>query len=148
MRFSTMSLDSWREIAPFVDTLCLPIYSLEITKEKLELSRGKMIEFLVDSLEKQLAGRMLLLPSIPFFGDYEGEFTPFLTSILNNWQNSGFQFVVVVMDQDYSFQFPEVEPLQILPYVLKTDDIQDVEQIDEESKELYQEVLQLWLKNA
>lgn len=149
MRFATLQTGDWEKVAPYVDTLCLPVYNLSLTEKKLGLSKGKMIEFLVESLEKKLAGRLLLLPSVSFTGDSGERLQAYLEDVLQGFDSSGFNYVSLVTDQDIRLDMIESQvTFKLHQHILQTEDITDVEAIDREVEEFYQEILDLWVKKA
>lgn len=68
MRLDQINQDGWKEVAAFVDTLCLPVASVRIKEKELDIKNGKMVQYFAEELEKTLTGRLLLLPSVSYTG--------------------------------------------------------------------------------
>lgn len=95
MRLATMDLQDWQEQAPFVDTLCLPIYELQFANKQLDIVRGREIERIASLVEKKLTGRLLLLPAMSYVFD-----KAYLARVIDKLQQSGFNYLLLLTDRD------------------------------------------------
>lgn len=149
MRLLEMNQEEWQKVASYVDTLCLPIYSLSFSDKQWQEREMKMCEYVAHSLEKQLAGRMLLLPAICYTGAELPLFRDYLRNLLQNWQNSGFHYMILIGSQKYLQEDDEKKiPFFLYQATLSRGNEIAVEEFDQATEKLYEEVLQLWVKNA
>lgn len=149
MRLLEMNQEEWQKVASYVDTLCLPIYSLTLTDKQWQDESMKMCQYVAHSLEKQLAGRMLLLPAIAYTGDQLSIFRNYLCSLLQSWQKSGFHYVILIGNQKYLQEEDEKElPFSLYQASLPEGNDVAMEELEQTTEKLYEEVLQLWVKNV
>jgi hypothetical protein len=149
MRLLEMNQEEWQKVASYVDTLCLPIYSLSFTDKQWQDASRKRCEYVARSLEKQLAGRMLLLPAICYTGGELSIFREYLRSLLQSWQQSGFHYVILIGNQKYLQQNDEKEvPFSLHQAILPQENDTAMEELDQATEKLYEEVLQQWVKNT
>lgn len=149
MRLREMNKEEWQKVASYVDTLCLPIYSLSLADKQWQDLSMKKCEYVANSLEKQLTGRVLLLPAICYTGEELSVFRDYLRSLLQSWKNSGFHYVILIGNQKYLLGEDEEEsPFTLYQAVLPEGNDSNVEEFDQAMEKLYEEVLELWVKNA
>ncbi|SEN28408.1 DUF2487 family protein [Lihuaxuella thermophila] len=149
MRLNTMDMDQWSQYAPYVDTLCLPIYPLRIKDKQIEIQRGQVVERVASLVEKQLTGRLLLLPSITYVGQEEAFFA-YVTEIVQDLAGSGFYHLVLVTDGEVHALCEKVRaetsapPMQIISHGVQTATILTDEQIEQEAGIIYQRIIDMW----
>lgn len=149
MRLNTMVADQWKQYAPYVDTLCLPIYSIRIKDKQIEVRHGQVVESVVSLLEKQLTGRLLLLPSITYVGQEEAFFS-YLKEIVKDLSGSGFYHLVLVTGEEAHSLCEKVQAeislptMQIISHAVQTAGMATDEQIEQESGIIYQRIINMW----
>ena len=68
MRLSTMRREEWAKVAPYIDTLCLPVYRIAFSEKQIQLEEKRVVEEVAGRVERALTGRLLLLPAIAHEG--------------------------------------------------------------------------------
>lgn len=150
MRLATMNLNEWQEYAKYVDTLCLPIYSISIQDKQIDMEHGRTLERVVSVLERRLTGRILLLPTISYIGQNQEAFLSYLNEIIKMMNQSGFYHLILVTDQQHTFLCEDVKTqdpnqlLQVFCHVCKFGQDLSDEVIERETDILFQNVLQMW----
>lgn len=148
MRLGKIKLDEWANVATYIDTLVIPVYSVNIVDKEVDIQAARVIEQISGELERRLAGRVLLLPSIPFLGVQQEVLFSYLRDMLRKLGHSGFTYQVIIADQKLP-NSPEDLDQQILRqgvlyYPIETQAKELDETVDQEIERLYQEVLHLW----
>lgn len=147
MRLTQMNPAEWKEVAAFVDTLCLPVTSIRIQEKEIQMENGEMVQYFAEELEKNLTGRLLLLPSISYTGQNPEVFKSYLNEIIKDIRQSGFYYFVFILDgslKDLIQEYSNEDYQNILLYSMDLSKDATQSEIEEESKKLYQKVLELW----
>ena len=147
MRLTQMNPAEWKEVAAFVDTLCLPVASLRIREKEIQMENGEMVQYFAEELEKNLSGRLLLLPSISYTGQNPEIFKSYLNEIIKDIRQSGFYYFVFILDgslKEVVQEYSNEEYQNILLYSMDLSKDATQSEIEEESKKLYRKVLELW----
>lgn len=147
MRLTQMNPAEWKEVATFVDTLCLPVTSIRIQEKEIQMENGEMVQYFAEELEKNLTGRLLLLPSISYTGQNPEVFKSYLNEIIKDIRQSGFYYFVFILDgslKDLIQEYSNEDYQNILLYSMDLSKDATQSEIEEESKKLYQKVLELW----
>ena len=82
MRLTEMRQDEWTKVAPYVDTLCLPVYRTAFSEKRIRLEERRVVEAVADRVERALTGRLLLLPAIAYEGGDREAFRAYLGSLM------------------------------------------------------------------
>lgn len=128
---------NWTSIAPYLDTICLPVYQYQMTHKELQLKEASLIEYITDELEKRLVGRMLLLPACSIIGKGEQLMQNVISSVDKELAHSGFHYrFLVILDETWggNYQNSSFHLLSV-----KKDVDRDVE-----LERLYGEILHIW----
>jgi hypothetical protein len=128
---------NWTSIAPYLDTICLPVYQYQMIHKELQLEEASLIEYITDELEKRLIGRMLLLSPCSLIGKDQQLIQHIISSIDKELAYSGFHYRFLVIlegtwdnnEIDSSFHLLSVQ--------------NDVDK-DTELERLYEEILHTW----
>lgn len=141
----------WGSIAPYVDTLLLPIAPVKLAAKELHLDAGLLIDELASDLETKLTGRLLLLPSIFYIGEDRELFASYLNRIVTEMLDSGFTYLILLADQTLADLLSEVEEvfkeatgLRMLIYTVELSEEEPTTELEPAKEELYQKVLQMW----
>ena len=145
MQLSTLNLEKWNENAPFVDSLCLPIYSISATNQEHSLRKIREIEAIAFQLEKKMMGRLLLLPAVYDSKQESSVFQEYLAQILKSFLQMGFHFAITISDHKVpSIHLEEMEHVRFqIAQELLTE-----EQVEASVDQCYQQILDLWVKNT
>jgi hypothetical protein len=147
MRLDQINQDGWKEVAAFVDTLCLPVASVRIEEKELDIKNGKMVQYFAGELEKTLTGRLLLLPSVSYTGQDPEVFKSYFYEIIKDIRQSGFNYLVIVCDGKLKALVEECfteEDQNLLLYAMELSPEATQSEMEEESRKLYEKVLELW----
>lgn len=147
MRLDQINQDGWKEVAAFVDTLCLPVASVRIEEKELDIKNGKMVQYFAEELEKTLTGRLLLLPSVSYTGQNPEVFKSYFHEIIKDIRQSGFNYLVIVCDGKLKALVEECfaeEDENLLFYAMELSPEITRSEMEEESRKLYEKVLELW----
>lgn len=150
MRLGKIKMDEWASMATYIDTLVIPVYSVNLINKNIEMDSARMIERISGELERRLAGRVLLLPAIPFFGEQKEVLFSFLCDMLRKLGHSGFTYQVVITDQSVTgIETSKGDSLyqeNTLFYTIELPENEfDFDELyDHEMEQLYQEILNLW----
>ena len=85
MRLTEMRQDEWTKVAPYVDTLCLPVYRTAFSEKRIRLEERRVVEAVADRVERALTGRLLLLPAIAYEGGTGKPSAPIWAMSWRNW---------------------------------------------------------------
>jgi hypothetical protein len=127
----------WSTIAPYLDTLLLPVYSYQMKDKLLDLEEVSKIEYITEELEKSLVGRILLLPAYNAIGDNNPHLVNMIADLNKQLVHSGFHYTfLVILEKD---DIPSDLDTSIHVLSVKKD-----ADIDAELERLYEEVLTIW----
>jgi hypothetical protein len=93
-----MKEEEWKAVAPYVDTLCLPIFPASVRNKELTGSAAARAVKVAELVEEELKGRLLLMPPLPFSGEMEA-FLSYLKSVLKDWKESGFHHIFLLQTE-------------------------------------------------
>ncbi|MBH8584879.1 MULTISPECIES: DUF2487 family protein [Thermoactinomyces] len=147
MRLDQINQDGWKEVAAFVDTLCLPVASVRIKEKELDIKNGKMVQYFAEELEKTLTGRLLLLPSVSYTGQNPEVFKSYFHEIIKDIRQSGFNYFVIVYDGRLKALVEESygeNKQNLLFHAMELSPEATQSEMEEETRKLYEKVLELW----
>ncbi|MBA4496060.1 DUF2487 family protein [Paenactinomyces guangxiensis] len=148
MRLSTLEISEWRQNAPYIDTLCLPVYSIHIEEKQILDQQGRSVERVARLLEKKLTGRLLLLPAITYTSKDEKVFLSYLNEVIGQLSRSGFYHLILITDERHASLCGNLEiqtdAVQLLCYSLDFGENSTEEQIEQRAEVLYQKVVNMW----
>ncbi|EGK13950.1 hypothetical protein HMPREF9374_0483 [Desmospora sp. 8437] len=81
MRLSSLDQEDWIRWAPYVDTLLLPLYRVRITGKQPDLEEARRVREVAARVERELTGRLLLLPAIPYAAADPGSLLRYVESV-------------------------------------------------------------------
>lgn len=146
MRLVQLNPEEWKDVASYVDTLCLPVRSIKIRNKEIMLKNSRMIQDFAEDLERKLGGRLLLLPSITYMGGDFEIFNSYLDEIITEMEQSGFYYMVFIIDGALkdNVEMRETDSVKILSYFTELPEDPAQTEIDEARESLYQKVLAIW----
>ncbi|MBA4602564.1 DUF2487 family protein [Thermoactinomyces mirandus] len=147
MQLMQLKPEDWKDVASYVDTLCLPVTSTRIQDKEIILENSKMVQYFAEDLERKLIGRLLLLPPIPYMGGNAELFNLYLNEIIKDMEQSSFYYLVLVIDgtlKNAVREIRETDSIKIMPYFAELSKDPAQEEIDEVRESLYQKVLEIW----
>lgn len=128
---------NWTTIAPYLDTICLPVYQYQMVHKELQLEEASLIEYITDELEKRLIGRMLLLPAYNLIGKDEQLMQNAISGMGKELAHSGFHYrFLVILEGTWGGN-----QLNSSFYLLT---VQKNVDRDAELERLYGEILHIW----
>lgn len=145
LHLATIDLKDWQENASYIDTLCLPVYSLRFSEKQLDLNRGKEIEKIAHWVEEKLTGRMLLLPAISYADESDQVFQQYVQQVVSELKNSGFHYLVILTDQKLKLEDDSTLSILQIPTL---EEPRTSEQLEELAKHFVEQIIDLWLKNT
>lgn len=143
MRLTTLRQEEWEKVAPYIDTLCLPVYRITFSEKQIQLEERRIVEEVAERVEKALAGRLLLLPAITYEGGDDREvFRNYMNSVLSELLRSSFHHLVVVLPEDLAEAAEDRERVMYHPLPVRDDATE--EEIDGWSGALWKRIIGLW----
>lgn len=103
MRLQTVKRQEWQQVAPFVDTLIVPIASFLIEQKQLPFQSFDRMEMVAQRVEQNLQGRVFLLPTIVDYGMAPEMFSSVLRNTIDTFENSGFTHIIVLTDEKHAY---------------------------------------------
>lgn len=147
MRLVQLNPEEWKDVASYVDTLCLPVTSIKIRDKEIMVKNSRRVQDFAEDLERKLGGRLLLLPSITYMGKSVGIFNSYLDEIITEMEQSGFYYMIFIIDgalKDNLREMKETGSVKILSYFTELTEDPAQTELDEARESLYQEVLEMW----
>jgi hypothetical protein len=150
MRLWTMDQREWQTVAPFVDTLVLPVCPVELKEKRLFLDLAKGIERIADGLESRLAGRILLLPPVYYVPQNPDVLKSYFEEIIKDMKETGFDHLVVVgaEEPDRPADGDGQGPVKILWHTTGKEIETGTDAWEEELEKLYNDILNLWQSHS
>jgi|GEM_PF-2002249 hypothetical protein len=142
MRLSTMRREEWAKVAPYIDTLCLPVYRIAFSEKQIQLEEKRVVEEVAGRVERALTGRLLLLPAIAHEGGDREAFRAYVNSVLAELTRSAFHHLVVVLPEDLADAVEERGKVTVHP--LPSREAPAEEAIEEWAESLQARVVGLW----
>lgn len=143
MFLSSIDPKNWQKDAPYVDTVCLPLYTNPFFDEQ-GLERARVIEQIAFQVERKVTGRLLLIPAICYSRDDFSVFQTYLQQVIHSFQQTGFHYVITIADQPIAVRQEKIEHLHF--QVEKKQYSQ--EEIEVSAEECFQQIFDSWLKNT
>ena len=129
----TIDPKKWQKDAPYVDTVCLPLYANPFFDEQLGLECARAIEQIAYQVERKVTGRLLLIPAICYSSEDLSVFQPYLEQVIHSFQQTGFHYAITIADQPIA--------------VVKQEKIEHFH-FQIENKPYTQEEIELWRRNV
>lgn len=96
MKLVDLHPESWYRSAPFVDTLLLPIAPVKVEGKLFVEEEKNQVEEICVSAEKQLMGRVLLLPTIHYLPTTAENTERFFEELITQFAESDFTYLFLV----------------------------------------------------
>lgn len=146
MKLVDLQPESWYRSAPFVDTLLLPISPLRMEGKLFYLEERTRVEEVCELTEKQLMGRVLLLPTLYYLPWSSERVQLYLHEILAQFGKSDFSYLVMVYDPSVvSVPHTDENSIEMLRFAWHSlSTAQEQISIDEEVQQLTTTILNLW----
>ncbi|TCP69089.1 DUF2487 family protein [Baia soyae] len=103
MKLYTVEDQEWQQVAPFVDTLILPVASCFMEHKQLPFQSFHRLERVAERVEQGLQGRVFLLPTIVDYGMAPELFRSVIHNTVQSLQKSGFTHLVVLTDEKHTY---------------------------------------------
>jgi hypothetical protein len=142
MNLTTMRQEEWTKLAPYIDTLCLPVYRLSFLDKQIQLEERQIVEEVVERVERELTGRLLLLPAIAYEGGDREAFRTYMGSVLADLTRSPFHHLVVVVPEDLAEAAEDHGKIVYHPLPIRDGATDD--EIDAWAEALRERVVGLW----
>ncbi|MFO7289709.1 Protein of unknown function [Planifilum fulgidum] len=142
MRLTEMRQDEWTKVAPYVDTLCLPVYRTAFSEKRIRLEERRVVEAVADRVERALTGRLLLLPAIAYEGGDREAFRAYLGNVLAELARSAFHHLVIVVPEDLAEAAEARGKIAVHPLPSRNEATE--EEIEEWAEALRERIVRLW----
>ncbi|PRX40059.1 uncharacterized protein DUF2487 [Planifilum fimeticola] len=142
MQLTTMHQEEWTKVAPYVDTLCLPVYRLFLSEKQIHLEERRIVEAVAERVERALTGRLLLLPAIAYEGGDREAFRAYLSSVLAELVRSAFHHFVVILPEELAEAAEDRGKITVHPLPVREEATE--EEIDEWAEVLQERIVGLW----
>lgn len=139
MIFEDLDVSVWKKAAPYVDTVLVPVLNV-LPDDKLSLvterenSRVAALE-----IERQLKGRILLMPYIAYAGD-EPSFYAYMAGVEENIRGMGFTYVFFAVDENMA-RLPRMRPFHLIAV---PELAEDVKNRNNQIRQLCEQIIQKW----
>ncbi|WP_054949636.1 DUF2487 family protein [Numidum massiliense] len=144
MIWNQLKEDEWRKAAPYVDTALVPVLDIYgLGKEALPVY-GRHVGRATEVLERQLTGRVLCMPPLPFTVD-DTAFSEHVALVRKRFNEAGFRFIFFVMDEATVKATGQVDWGMLLQ-VSETPESQD--EAEEEIRQLCEQIVREWQKDV
>ncbi|MFC4078072.1 DUF2487 family protein [Salinithrix halophila] len=90
MRLTNLDMEEWKQSAPYVDSLLVPVYGIRLPGKQPELFGPRLTERVAKAVEQELTGRLLLMPAIPYQGLDDKVFFSYIDSVVRELAPYGF----------------------------------------------------------
>jgi hypothetical protein len=142
VKWMTLQKREWQEVAPYVDTLILPLYTLRMQAKQFDVERGKQLEQVIDLLEHQCTGRVLWLPAVPVIASPPSvSFSAYMIEWATELVQSGFTYLILLTDGTISIELEEEWKSENRLFFIS---LQQEEEIEQQVENIYQQILHLW----
>ncbi|SMO42902.1 DUF2487 family protein [Melghirimyces algeriensis] len=146
MRLSHLEGTEWSHLAPYVDTLLIPIYQIRIPGKQPDLGEARRVRELADRVERELAGRLLLLPAIPYGQPTDKRLRCYVESVVEELGRTGFHHLFLLVPESHSISLEPSEQDQWKLLTVPSEgggiDSEDL------AEELCQEIIIRWEQNS
>ena len=138
MRLLEQKEANWSTIAPYLDTLLLPVYRYQLEDKHLQLEEAGKIEYITEKLEKRLIGRVLLLPAYSIIGKNNLLLENMISDLNKELVHSGFHYTfLVILEENGVTNHLDTSMANILSVKKDADSETELER-------LYEEVITIW----
>lgn len=104
MKLESMDVKAWAQFAPYIDTVCLPVKRMTFTEDKGIEGATHDVDHVAVQVEKQLTGRVLLLPTVFDYGRGDEKFFAYIEEVLLTLSQAGFYYLILLLDTPYMDQ--------------------------------------------
>lgn len=135
-------LEDWHSVAPYVDTLLIPVIDVNVT-DKAKLNEGWPDTLnAAGEIERQLTGRVILMPPIPFIANDEW-MQALVNDIRSRVESGEFTYLFFLMDEDLRRRTPDVDWGTCLTF---SDMPSSPTRTTEQIRQLCEQIIQKWQK--
>ncbi|SFX00220.1 Protein of unknown function [Thermoactinomyces sp. DSM 45891] len=147
MKLYTVDNKEWQQVAPFVDTLILPVASCFIEQKQVPQSFHRL-ERVAERVEQGLQGRVFLLPTIVDYGMAPELFRSVIHNTVQSLQKSGFSHLVVLTDEKHAHMEGDEKPdspvLSTFTKVVSCELEDDTWELEKHVRETMEAIVQNW----
>lgn len=98
MIWDKLSEQDWKKVAPYVDTLLVPVLNIDLAN-KAELGEEQQVILnAAAEVERQLTGRLILMPPVPYIAN-ETWFQAYISSIRRRAEDGGFRHLFFILQE-------------------------------------------------
>ncbi|QKG84345.1 DUF2487 family protein [Kroppenstedtia pulmonis] len=142
MKPADLESKDWEQWAPYVDTVCIPVYQIRISDRKPDLREMKWMEQVSHRLEGELRGRLLLLPPIAYGSSNPKLLAPYLEGVAEELREARFHHLILLFPRhDRIMEDWNLKDSQgFTPMALE----KEVDDLDKVVKTLVRQIVDLW----
>ncbi|WP_147635420.1 DUF2487 family protein [Risungbinella massiliensis] len=147
MKLVDLQPESWYRSAPFVDTLLLPVAPVKVEGKLFIEDEKNQIEEICVRTEKQLMGRVLLLPTVHYLPTTAENTERFLEEIITQFGQSDFSYLFLVARSsisNISFRNKIMSNSLQVYWNLLSSIVNHSNQLEEEVENLTSSILTAW----
>ncbi len=142
--------EEWKEKAAYIDTLLLPIYGFQLQNKEPELSELEAVDRISAQIERELTGRLLLLPPIAYVGKNPSTLHKYIQEVISTFIEAQFHHFFLIypegriMEEELQL---ESLPFQVtlLPVTLKPSLAEDPATLTPIAESLRNKIVQRWM---
>lgn len=148
MRLQTLKRQEWQQVAPFVDTLIVPIASFFIEQKQLSFQSFDRMEMIAQRVEQSLQGRVFLFPTIVDYGMDPELFSTVIRNTIDTFQNSGFSHIIVLADEKHAYisneEYQESSAFSLLSNIVPCESEDDSWDLEHYVREITEAIVRNW----
>jgi hypothetical protein len=103
VRLSQVKADEWDQMAPYVDTVLLPVYRIRFPEKRLDVAEAKRINRVAALVEEELKGRLLLTSPIPYTTEHTDVWEHYLCEVVRDLAAAPFPHVVILAPREWDW---------------------------------------------
>lgn len=88
--------EEWKEKAAYIDTFCLPVYSFRLQNKEPEFNELETVERISAQIERELTGRLLLLPPIVYIGKNPSTLHQYIQEVIASFAEAQFHHFCLI----------------------------------------------------
>ncbi|SDY97964.1 DUF2487 family protein [Thermoactinomyces sp. DSM 45892] len=148
MKLCTVDDQEWQQVAPFVDTLILPVASCLMEQKQVPFQSLHRLERVAERVEQGLQGRVFLLPTIVDYGMAAELFRAVIHNTVQSLQKSGFAHLVVLTDEKHTHlgddESLDSPVFSMITKVVSCEPTDDMWELEKHVREATESIVQNW----
>lgn len=142
--------EEWKEKAAYIDTFCLPVYGFQLQNKEPEFNELEAVERISAQIERELTGRLLLLPPIAYIGKNPSTLHRYIQEVISSFAEAQFHhFCLIYPEGRIKEEELLLEPLPfrvtLLPVALEPPLSENPAALTPVAESLRNKIVQSWM---